>query len=283
MLMELSELDLSKSKTVSFRNVKMEIVIPLFMGIAGSLFLCAFVILYSNIIPSTAAAETEYVEYIAQEREVVNNVFLLETVKGNDPIMVYYNNPDYQEWVIDFFAGICSNRDIAHAILHNADVYKVSASLAFALGWEESKFNPYAINRSNHDGSVDRGLFQLNSRSFPALESADFFNISHNARYGISHLRHCLESGGTEVSALAMYNAGTSRVTTSGAPKVTLNYISRILENRSKIESRFHTMLIREEERRLLIEKEKSENLNLKEPRPAQFQFSRTLSSVSPL
>jgi hypothetical protein len=43
----------------------------------------------------------------------------------------------------------------------------------------------------------------------------------------------------TEIAALAMYNAGAGRVTASGAPKSTLDYISRILENKNKIENKF--------------------------------------------
>jgi hypothetical protein len=55
----------------------------------------------------------------------------------------------------------------------------------------------------------------------------------------MSHLRHCLDTGGTEIAALAMYNAGANRVRNTGTPKTTLDYISRILENRRRIESRF--------------------------------------------
>jgi hypothetical protein len=177
--------------------------------------------------------------------------FLSVREKTPDPVIEYFRNPEYTEWVIDFFSGICSSYDIAHAILENADKNNVPVALAFALSWEESNFNPRAVNRSNRDGSIDRGLFQLNNRSFPNLQVMDFFDINTNTYYGINHLKHCLNAGGTEVSALAMYNAGTGRVNTSGAPRITLNYISRILENRSKIESRFHTMLIKEEENRL--------------------------------
>ncbi|WP_461249005.1 transglycosylase SLT domain-containing protein, partial [Treponema sp. R6D11] len=87
--------------------------------------------------------------------------------------------------------------------MQNADEYNVPAALAFALCWEESRFNPRAVGKPNRDGSIDRGLFQLNNRSFPELDTYMFFNVQHNARYGISHLRYCLDYGGSEVSALA--------------------------------------------------------------------------------
>jgi soluble lytic murein transglycosylase-like protein len=44
-------------------------------------------------------------------------------------------------------------------------------------------------------------LFQLNSRSFPKLSEREFFDPDLNARYGIAHLRWCLDLGGTEVPA----------------------------------------------------------------------------------
>ena len=251
----------------------MEKVIPLFTGVLGSLILCALIALYTNSFQKISIEDTEVFE---EDQEELGSSFLAVREKLHDPVLEYYRNPEYQEWVVNFFAGICSNMEIAQAVLQNADEFNVPAALALALSWEESHFNPRAVNRHNRDGSIDRGLFQLNNRSFPNLELDAFFDVRINARYGISHLRHCLDFGGTEVSALAMYNAGTGRVNTSGAPRVTLNYISRILENRAKIEARFHTMLIKEEEARLLAEEKQTQNSYL-------FYFNRTLISTPPL
>ena len=55
----------------------------------------------------------------------------------------------------------------------------------------------------------------------------------------MSHLRFCLDTGGSEIAALAMYNAGTGRVNSTGTPRSTLDYVNRILENRLTIEKRF--------------------------------------------
>ena len=232
---------------ISFRRIKLEFVLPLFTGFLFSLFICSFIGLSYGYF--TKPAEPEVIAEIIEEEE---DIFLFSvSEKVPDLVLEYYRNPEFQKWVIDFFTNISLNSEIAEAILLNADRYNVSPALAFALCWEESRFNPHAINRGNRDGSVDRGLFQLNNRSFPNLETSAFYQIEINARNGISHLHHCLNSGGTEISALAMYNAGTGRVRSTGAPHVTLNYVSRILENRQKIESRFHSKLIREEETRM--------------------------------
>jgi Soluble lytic murein transglycosylase and related regulatory proteins (some contain LysM/invasin domains) len=254
-------------RRMNFRNVKMEIVIPLFTGLLGSFLLCAVVAADTAIFSKDYAAIR--IRGNVEEDKEDSKFFLSVTERGPDPIMEYYRRSEYKKWVIDFFTDICSSREIAQAILHNANEFNVPAALAFALSWEESRFNPRAVSRPNRDGSVDRGLFQLNNRSFPDLDTLSFFNIQYNARYGVSYLRYCLDFGGSEVSALAMYNAGTGRVKSTGAPSVTLNYISRILENKSKIESRFHTMLIKEEEKKY------AEN-------SSQLQFNPTLRITSP-
>jgi soluble lytic murein transglycosylase-like protein len=147
-----------------------------------------------------------------------------------------YRDRESKEKVITYLGEIAGSRSLAMVILNECDKFNIDPSLAFALAWEESRFMPRAINRSNANRTIDRGLFQLNSNSFPRLSEEDFFNPSLNAYYGLSHLAWCLEAGGSVVSGLAMYNAGTTRVKNSGAPKRTLDYTSRIMQNSRNIE-----------------------------------------------
>jgi soluble lytic murein transglycosylase-like protein len=154
-------------------------------------------------------------------------------------ILEYYRDPLTRNEVTDYFAALCESREVASVILGNAEALDVPAALAFSLCREESRYKPWAVNRSNRDGSVDRGLFQLNNRSFPSLAEKDFYNPGVNAWYGMRHLRWCLDSGGSVISALAMYNAGSGRVRSLGAPKNTLDYIHRVLEQQEKIDARF--------------------------------------------
>jgi hypothetical protein len=154
-------------------------------------------------------------------------------------ILEYYRDPLARGRVTDYFAGLCESREVASVILSNAEALDIPAALAFSLCREESRYKPWAINRANRDGSIDRRLFQLNDRSFPALAEKDFYDPAVNARYGLRHLRWCLDSGGSVISALAMYNAGSGRIHSLGAPKNTLDYIHRILEQREKMEAQF--------------------------------------------
>jgi soluble lytic murein transglycosylase-like protein len=166
---------------------------------------------------------------------------------GDDPILAAYRDSDLREAVVDFFGEIVRSGDLAAVILSNADAFNVSPSLAFALCWEESRFNARAINRKNVNKSIDRGLFQLNNGSFPKLLEEEFFDPNTNARHGIAHLRWCIDIGGSVIAGLAMYNAGTNRVRAGGTPKKTLDYISQILTNQAKIEELFaaHSMMMR--------------------------------------
>jgi hypothetical protein len=159
--------------------------------------------------------------------------------KGEDEILKAYRDPLRRNQVTDFFGGILHSPELAQAILVNADIFDISPGLAFALCWEESRFKVRALNQKNQNGSIDRGLFQLNNYSFPNLSEKDFFDPRINSYYGLSHLRWCLDSGGSLVAGIAMYNAGTNRVSAGGTPKRTLDYVSNILNSKQRFEDVF--------------------------------------------
>jgi soluble lytic murein transglycosylase-like protein len=164
---------------------------------------------------------------------------ILESLDQPDRILSYYRNEANRLEVISFFSALVQSEEVAASILVNADKFDIPPSLAFALCWGESRFNPQAVNRANRDRTIDRGLFQLNNASFPKLKEADFFKPGVNAYYGMAHLRWCLDAGGSEVAGLAMYNAGTNRVKAGTTPRHTLDHVSRILEFRNGIEALF--------------------------------------------
>lgn len=139
------------------------------------------------------------------------------------------------EW---FYFQITGNRDVTLAILNEADKNDIPLSLAFALAYTESRYNVKAKN-TNTNNSIDRGLFQLNNNSFPKLTEADFFDPFISAKYGMSHLKFCMNTAGNEISALAMYNAGTAKVKSNRTPQMTLNYIGQIISYQKTLENLF--------------------------------------------
>jgi len=189
-------------------------------------------------------------------------VMVLNMEEGKDIILNSYLNPAFREWTLAFFQKKTGSLDVAAVILSNAAETGIPPALAFALCYEESRYNPAAINH-NQNGTVDRGLFQLNSATFPKLKTQDFYILEVNARQGLSHLAWCLKNAGTDVAGLAMYNAGHNRVRTAGTPKSTLDYVSRILKQQRAIEDRFMHEYIS------MVNAEITE-----EPKKASFRFS---------
>ena len=171
--------------------------------------------------------------------------FMVLNLAGDDEfILSSYRDHEIQEEVLAFFQSLTGSREVADIILFYASIYNIPPALAFSLCAEESGYNPRAYNR-NENETVDRGLFQLNSATFPKLEVDDFYDPAKNVRYGLSHLRWCLDTAGTDVAALAMYNAGERRVSSVGTPRKTLDYVSRILKRQQKIEGLFMAEYIR--------------------------------------
>lgn len=160
-----------------------------------------------------------------------------------DQGLTLYREPQSRSSVEWFYTHITNSRDVSVAILENAEKNNVPLSLAFALAYVESNYRPNAVNK-NSNFTVDRGLFQLNSASFPKLSEEDFFDPSISAKYGMTHFRHCLNVAGNEITALAMYNAGTYRVKNNKTPQSTLNYVAKIEKYRKMIDGMFENEVL---------------------------------------
>jgi hypothetical protein len=227
-------------------------VLLVMAGVLGSLvyyrvthWRMGFAILGKKSTPAERSPEP--VQHWTVPENAAYTVEILANLEKPDLILEYYRDESRRPEIIAFFGALVQSDEIAELILDNAAHYKIPPSLAFALCWRESRFNPLAENRKNQNGSVDRGLFQLNSQSFPKLSEEDFFTPAINIYYGMAHLRWCLDYVNTEVAALAMYNAGSRRVTSGATPKQSLDHVSRILEFRQGIDDLFRTEYIQRE------------------------------------
>lgn len=162
---------------------------------------------------------------------------ILESDKRADPALVLFRSKEAAKDVLWFYTHITGDERIAQIILDNASKNNIPPSLAFALAWVESRYKSQAVNKNA--ASIDRGLFQLNNKAFPKLTEKDFFDPQLNAHYGLTHLSYCIDLSGNEVAALAMYNAGTTKVRKDATPKRTLDYISYILNYRDRLDVLF--------------------------------------------
>jgi len=166
----------------------------------------------------------------------------IEEESNNDIVSAYYHDTNTKAKVVEFFSALTRSKPVALAILNSASEHKVGASLAFAIAYEESRFNPKA--QGQNANSVDRGLFQLNSTTFPEMSETQAFDPNYNAAEGMKYFKHVLEISGNEVAALAMYNAGRTRVSQKGAPVKTLEYISRVQTYEENIDSLFTAKVV---------------------------------------
>ena len=117
----------------------------------------------------------------------------------------------------------------------------LNKDLVFALLLGESGGKPDAYNKNiNKDTgevvSIDRGLFQLNSLSYPNLTAEQAYQIETNARYGIAHIRGALRTqNGNVKRALWDYNAGANRCASGTPPKKTILYAEGIIADTKAI------------------------------------------------
>lgn len=173
----------------------------------------------------------EYAISPPQINEKIANTEMQDDIEEHDQVLS-------QNAIVDFYENITGNSDVTLAILTYADTYEIPLTLAFALAYSESRYKVTAVN-GNTNESIDRGLFQLNSNSFPTLTEEEFFDPYTSAKKGLSFLRYCLDIGGNEITALAMYNAGTNRVRANGTPQTTLRHIHNIVTYQKGLEDLF--------------------------------------------
>ena len=129
---------------------------------------------------------------------------------------------------LKYYTDLIENENIAKLAITYSEKEGIETSLLVALMKTESNFNPNAINY-NYNGSVDRGLCQLNNKTFPNLSKQDFYNPETNIKVAASFLNWCLRNSDYNlVRALAYYNAGWGNVTNENVGDLTLNYIQKI-------------------------------------------------------
>lgn len=214
-------------------------------GAAVAVLGTAIVLINNGIIsmPTTVSAAPPKTAHVQADP---HQGLPIEVPLNKDVGLALYRNPATKDKVVSFYTNLAGSPEIAQIVIRVANRYSVPLSLAFALAWKESKFVPTAVNYN--ENSVDRGLYQLNSLSFPNVTPKEFFDPTINAEKGLGYLSQCLKDGGNEVVGLAMYNAGMSRVYQDGTPRVTLDYISTILKYQDAVITEFQSTVLKQPE-----------------------------------
>lgn len=195
---------------------KEESLFGFLMALSGALIFILGSLAFT-IIFTESNRQTEIVTEI--KREFVYDTFLTRE-NVNDTI-----TEENYFFILGYYTEMTGNREVAQAIVDASLRLNVPVNLALALSFVESSFNVDAVNESNSNGTIDRGLFQLNSATFRNV-NIDFFDMHENIEAGLNYLITKYERYGSWESAVVMYNAGIE-VNLSNR---SLTYLSRILQ-----------------------------------------------------
>lgn len=111
--------------------------------------------------------------------------------------------------------ALAASGALAHAdcIDDAAAHHGVNALVLRAIGWHESRLDPRAVGH-NHDGSVDRGAFQINSVHLPLLarygiDAASLHDGCTGAEVAAWHYRRQVDRLGNTWAAVGAYHSAT--------------------------------------------------------------------------
>lgn len=151
-----------------------------------------------------------------------------------DALLTLYRSDRLRPLVTDYYARLTQDRSVAVAILETADSLDLDPSLAFAMAWNESRFNPRAV--SYNATTIDRGLFQLNSVTFAHLDRKTVFDPKANARHGLTFYKMAFDKLGTEEKALGYYNSGVGLASKRPYPRSTQAYIKKVMADQAQMD-----------------------------------------------
>lgn len=149
-------------------------------------------------------------------------------------LLTLYRDDHLRPLVVDYYSQLTSDRTVAVAILETCDDLELDPSLGFALAWNESKFDPRAVGYN--PTTIDRGLFQLNSKTFPQLDRRAVFDPKSNAQHGLTFYKAALDRLGSEEKALGYYNSGIGMLSDRTLPRSTQAYIKKVLADRERMD-----------------------------------------------
>lgn len=240
-----------KANKKPFRDGAKFIAIFLTTLMAGTISIAVF-FPEEKVVPFVIASANKTPDAIEVASDVFDPSSFSETIDMSDQGLMFYRLPQTRDAVEFFYEQETKNREVARAILQYADKNDIPLSLAFALAYVESRYKATATNH-NTNNTTDRGLFQLNSNSFPHLTESEFYDPYISARYGLSHLHFCLSSNKNRIiNAISAYNAGSSRITDNRTPYMTLTYASSITSYSKLLDRRFQDEVVKPSEQHLI-------------------------------
>ncbi len=163
-----------------------------------------------------------------KEKEIIPKPEIIVVIHETDNInnIIKLDKEYFLERYLEYFNH---NKNVS-LIFNKALEENISVSLALALAFSESSLNEKKYN-INKNKSIDRGLFMLNSNSYPFLTKTQMYDPVINTKYGIAHIKKLLIKHNSIVTALATYNCGSiERIN-----PMTFRHVSRILNKEKEL------------------------------------------------
>jgi len=155
------------------------------------------------------------------------------------------NLTQYQK-VIDFYTQFTKNAKISEAILKYSLEYDMPVNLAFALSYVESDGFNIKAYRHNTNGTIDRGLFQLNNGHRRSWKITDYYDIEKNCKEGIRFWSEdCYETDRSIPMTLIAYNGGpwSDNVLNGIIPENRVDYVNDILSYEDMLNVAFNKFI----------------------------------------
>lgn len=226
--------------------MKKQLIIFIIAGIL--LLICVGLILINISTYKLYITEKNKDPVVVTKEVVVNvpiNVFLTEMQINK--VVDWYRNNDLSEYenILAFYDGFTHDRKVTIAIVERCLSKEIPIHQGLALAWWESNFDPnkktYAPN-----GTIDRGLFQLNNGHRKSWKITDFYDIDKNSEEGLSYLAYCnsLDEDFDELGCVA-YNGGTSVLKTHKVQFTTLIHLIEVKRKEKKLDVSFNIDLLK--------------------------------------
>lgn len=191
-----------------------------------------------------AAKEEEMKAKIAASTRGINTTYTVDFSRGNmlNEKIMKLNAFNYN-LVVDYLESIAGDRTIVERIIFHSLKKEVPISLSFGICQAESGFIPDAINKNNRNGSIDRGLFQLNNKPRPQWKVEDYFDIEKNIEEGIKYIKENYNLyDGNILLTIGAFNKGATGIK-SGAGFETLLYMNKVITYQNSIEENLNEIL----------------------------------------
>lgn len=127
-----------------------------------------------------------------------------------------------------------NNKLIVETVLLCEKNFDISSDLIFAIIFTESNFNPTAKN-VNKNGTIDRGLMQLNSNTFDNIAPAKLYDIESNIINGSKHYKELYTKLNNELMAICAYNCGLGAIKSGRISEKTLDYAEKVIKYKNKL------------------------------------------------